>query len=78
MIQLFNVASNDAIGTISEEQLQFLIDQLVEENANDQDYYISRDTIDLLKEKGADEKLLNLLNTAIGEGRDIDIRWERS
>jgi K+-sensing histidine kinase KdpD len=69
---------NTPIGSITEAQLQFLVDQLEEESAEDTDYYLTRDTLDLLAADGADPALLDLLRGALGERADMEIRWERS
>ncbi|HET7620937.1 MAG TPA: hypothetical protein VFK39_03450 [Gemmatimonadaceae bacterium] len=78
MIQLYDEARGTHIGTVSEEQLQFLVDQLEEESTRDTDYYISAPTIDMLEENGADESLVKLLRDALG-GRDgFELRWTTS
>lgn len=78
MIQLYDEARGTHIGDVSEEQLQFLIDQLEEESTHDTDYYISAPTIDMLEENGADATLVELLRDALG-GRDgFDLQWKTS
>jgi hypothetical protein len=76
MPRLYFPDSGTTIGEISDEQLQFLIDQLEEESLDDQDYYINQDTIEMFRERGCDEELLALLESAIGDKEDIDIAWE--
>lgn len=78
MIKLFNGATKAAIGIITETQLNQLIDALEEESEEDRDYYINRDTFDLLQERGVDAEVIDLLRRALGEGEDMDIRWEPS
>jgi hypothetical protein len=78
MITLLNKETNQKIGTISEDQLQFLIDQLEEEDSKDQDYYLNRDTIEMLKENGADNQLIKMLTEALGNKDDLDIIWVKS
>jgi processive 1,2-diacylglycerol beta-glucosyltransferase len=76
MVQLYDEERDTHIGDVSEEQLQFLIDQLEEESTRDTDYYISAPTIDMLEENGADASLVKLLRDARG-GRDgIEPRWK--
>jgi hypothetical protein len=75
VIKLYNAGTNEALGDISEDQLQLLQDQFEEEWSGDQDYYINRATIDMLKEAGADAQLLALLERALGSGEEADIRW---
>lgn len=78
MITLRNKENNQKIGTISEDQLQFLIDQLEEEDNKDQDYYVNRDTLELLKENGADSQLIKMLKEALGSKDDLDIIWAKT
>jgi hypothetical protein len=77
VIKLYNAATNDLLGEISDEQLQLLVDQFEEESSNDQDYYINRDTLDMLKDAGADAALLSMLERALGSTGEADIRWSR-
>ena len=77
MIDLFNAETNELLGSITEPDLQVLIDRLEEESSEDQDYYISADTIDLLGDGRATDHLLNLLRTALGSKEGVEIRWKR-
>ena len=78
MITLRNKENNQRIGMIHEDQLQFLIDQLEEEDSKDQDYYVNRDTLELLKENGADNQLIKILTEALGNNDDLDVIWDKS
>ena len=78
MIKLHDKNTHELIGEIDEEQLQFLIDELVEEDSADQDYYINRDQLDQLEKKGGDETLLQMLRDALGTKDDMDIIWTKS
>jgi processive 1,2-diacylglycerol beta-glucosyltransferase len=77
MIHLQDKDTGAAIGTITEEQLQFLVDQLEEESRDDQDYYINTATLDLFEERGADKALVALLRSALGGRTEMEIRWSR-
>jgi processive 1,2-diacylglycerol beta-glucosyltransferase len=66
------------LGTITNAQLQFLIDQLEEESTDDTDYYIDRATLDLFEEAGAEANLLALLRQALGTREGIEIVWSRA
>jgi len=77
MIDLYNVSTNHLIGSITEADLQVLIDALEEESSKDQDYYIDQATIDVLGDGRATEHLLRLLRSALGSSDGVDIRWER-
>lgn len=78
MIQLLDEDTGAALGTITEEQFQFLTDQLQEESLEDVDYYISQATIDLFEQRGADPQLLELLRRALGDREGTEIQWVRS
>jgi len=78
MINLHDKNTQELIGEISEEQLHFLIDELVEEDSTDQDYYINRDQLDQFEKKGGNESLIQMLRDAMGTKKDIDIIWSKS
>ena len=59
MITLYDNETGANLGTISEEQLQFLKDQFEEEFVDDQDYYINEDELANFQEAGADEAFLS-------------------
>ena len=75
MIQLRDKESGSLLGSISEEELQFLIDNLEEEWDGDTDYYLNGTTIEMLKDSGADKRLLELLEGALGSREDVEIVW---
>jgi processive 1,2-diacylglycerol beta-glucosyltransferase len=64
------------LGTITQEQLKYLVAQLEEESTTDQDYYIDAATIEMLQAAGADPDLLQLLQDALGERKGMEILWE--
>jgi len=76
MAKLYNKDSGTLLGEINAQQLQFLIDELEEEDSADRDYYINRDQIDIFEENGADAQLVQMLRAALGENEDMEIRWE--
>ena len=77
MIDVYNAETNALIGSITEQDLHVLMDALEEESSDDQDYYITAETIDVIGDGRATEHLLNLLRTALGSAEGIDIRWQR-
>ncbi|HSJ63915.1 MAG TPA: hypothetical protein VK922_08405 [Gemmatimonadaceae bacterium] len=77
MIRLFDAESDEPMGTISEPQLRFLIDELEEESSSDRDYYIDAATVEMLGKRGADPELLEVLRQAIAGRAGAEIRWER-
>ena len=64
------------IGTITDKQLAFLVEQLEEEHDEDKDYYIDRETLELLSDNGCDPELLALLEKAMADDEEMDIAWE--
>jgi hypothetical protein len=77
MIDLYNDATNQLIGSITENDLKVLIDALEEESSEDQDYYIDRATLDVIGDGRATDHLINVLRNALGSSDGVDIRWER-
>jgi hypothetical protein len=75
MITLYNEETDAPIGEITEEQLEFLEEELVEEGEEDPDYFINQDTIDMLAQRGADPDLIALLRQAVGDSDGIEITW---
>ena len=75
MIKLKDKDTDNIIGTIDEQQLQFLIDQLEEETSDDQDYYINEGTLEMFEQNGIDQKLLEMLKGALGSRDDMEIVW---
>jgi hypothetical protein len=75
MNKLYNNETGELIGTISDAQLKFLVDQLEEESLEDQDYAIEGMTLAYFEEQGIDAELLRLLRGALGEKEQIIIRW---
>jgi hypothetical protein len=78
MIVLTNKDTGAEIGTITEAQLQFLIDQLEEESDTDTDYWLNRTELSILKENGADPDLIALLEKGMGSADDMEVSWARS
>jgi hypothetical protein len=77
MIDVFNNDTNQLIGTITEADLQVLVDHLEEESSEDQDYYIDQATIDVIGDGTATEHLLSILRKALGSAEGVEIRWAR-
>ena len=67
MIKLYDKETGKLLGTIPEEHLQFLINQLEEESPDDTDYYINRATVEVLEQEGGDPALDKLLQQGQGE-----------
>ena len=77
MIKVYNEDTGVLIGEISDEQLRFLVGELVEESLDDVDYYLSEATVDMLEADGADADLVSLLRQALGESGEVNIIYRR-
>jgi hypothetical protein len=76
MITLYNKATGQAIGSITEAQLQILVKHLEEESDADQDYWINREMVFQMQDAGEDAQLVSMLFAALGEQDDIDVEWK--
>jgi hypothetical protein len=66
----------EILGTITEDQLDFLMENLEEEFEEDEEYFLSPDTIEYLREQGADRALLAVLEKALAGTPDgVDILY---
>ena len=77
MIDLYKASTNELIGSITEPDLKVLVDALEEESSRDQDYYMTKATIDYVADGRASEHLVGLLRSALGGAEGVDIRWNR-
>jgi processive 1,2-diacylglycerol beta-glucosyltransferase len=78
MVQLRDKETGALLGSISDEELQFLVDNLEEEWDGDTDYYLNGTTIEMLNDAGADEGLIELLTKALGDKEGVEIEWLKS
>ena len=78
MVQLFDKHTGAEIGTITDDQFQFMADRLEEESTEDDDYYLNRTTLDFFESEGADPALTEVLRRALGDREEAEIRWTRS
>jgi len=77
MIDLYDDATNQLVGSITEADLQVLVDALEEESLEDHDYYIDAATIDVVADGRASEHLVKVLRAALGSKEGVDVRWQR-
>jgi hypothetical protein len=63
------------LGTLTEEQLDELVDLLEEEDVEDHDYYIDKDVLAFMEEEGASEELLATLRPHVTDDEGIEIEW---
>jgi hypothetical protein len=76
MPRLIRLDSGDEIGTITDAQQAFLVAQLENDNEDDTDFFIDRDTLDLLSDNDADPELLALLEKGLAGDDDMSIVFE--
>lgn len=77
MINLNEKDTNKPLGQITEDQLQYLIDNLEEEWLEDQDYTITPLLLEYFEGKGADAGLVSLLRDVLAGRDEIDIVWSK-
>jgi len=77
VITLLDKDTGQTVASISDEDLEFLVEHLEETSGDDTDYWIDVDTIDLLEESGAASSLVAALRRALGERDGMEIRWLR-
>ena len=76
-MKLYDKATGRYLGEVTEEELQFLIDNLEEESLTDVDYYINETVLESLKEKGMSDNLARLIESAMADKGEAEIRHER-
>ena len=77
MIALSRKSDNSSLGDISEDELQFLIDNLEEdEGLGDNEYNITRMTLEYLRENGISPHLASLLEAVLGDQDEVDIVYQ--
>lgn len=76
MYALYIKSDHRYIGDLSDEELQFLIDNLEEESLTDTDYDMTRLTLEYLRGNGLSPHLAQLLESALGEQDDVEIVYE--
>lgn len=78
MITLKDKSNNRWLGQISYAQLKFLNDELVVEHKGDQDYWVNRDALEMLKARGADIHLAAIIDKAMGDKDEVEFYWIKS
>jgi hypothetical protein len=76
MYALYIKADHRYIGDLSDEELQFLVDNLEEEGLDDTDYDLTRLTLEYLRGNGLGPRLAQLLEGALGDQDDVEIVYE--
>ena len=76
-VSITDKSTGRALGSITEEDLQFLTDQLEEESSQDVDYFIDTQTILMLELNGGRPGLIATLRAAVGSTDGIEIVWAK-
>lgn len=77
-IRLYNDKTGEFLGDVSEEDVEFLVDQLEEEYEEDRAYYVNQDTLTMLRANGAGQELLAALERAVGQNGEADVTWSET
>lgn len=75
MPHLYRASTGQSLCAITDAQLQQIIGALVEESAEDTEYYIDEDTLEYMAERGVDQSLIQVLQAAIAEDGGLDVTW---
>ena len=78
MPELYVKSTNKHLGHISEDELQFLMKQLEEESTEDEDYAVSRMTLDYMKGQKISANLQALLEEALGSADEVEVKFTKS
>ncbi len=76
MIKLFDNETEAELGAISDQQLELLVEELVEESLDDYTYNINPAGIAALEANGGDPELVALLRRALGTRTSMELRYE--
>ena len=73
MYELIRKSDQTSLGEISDDDMQFLRDNLEEESLTDDDYTMSRLTLEYLRGNGLSLHLAQLLDNALGTQDEVEI-----
>ena len=76
MYELIRKSDQTSLGEISEDDMQFLRDNLEEESLTDNDYTMSRLTLEYLRGNGLSLHLAQLLDNALGTQDEVEIIYQ--
>ena len=76
MIRLFDNDNDLEIGAITESQLDFLQEQLIEETLDSTTFALAPATVESLAMNGGDPEVIALLRKAIGMRTSMEIRFD--
>lgn len=76
MIRLFDNDNDAPIGEITEAQLDFLQEQLIEETLDSTTFALAPATVDSLAMNGGDPEVIAVLKKALGSRSSMELRVE--
>lgn len=76
MIRLYDNDNESEIGQLSEAQLDFLQEQLVEDAIDSYTFDLSQASLDSLEMNGGEADLVAMLRKAIGTRNSMEVRYE--
>jgi len=76
MTALYLKPGDSKLADLIDNDLLCMQNVMEEESSTDRDYFIDLATVDMLKNAGASEGLLDALTKAIGESEGIDVEWK--
>ena len=76
MTALYLKPGNQKLVELIDNDLLAMQNVMEEESSKDQDYFIDLSTVDMIKNAGATEGLVDALTKAIGESEGIDVEWK--
>lgn len=76
MTALYLKPNGSKLADLIDNDLLCMQNVMEEESSTDRDYFIDLATVDMLKNAGATEGLLDALTKAIGESEGIDVEWK--
>ncbi len=75
MIEIFNKDTGQRIGELTENQFDFLMDNIENEYLEKVNYVIDTQVVELLKSRGADFRILDMLANALKGKNNISIAY---
>ena len=76
MIKLYDNDTEADLGSITDQQLEFLLEELMEESLDEYTYNINPAEIASLEAHGAEPELVDLLRRALGTRTSMELRYE--
>ena len=76
MTTLYLKPDGSKLADLIDNDLLCMQNVMEEESSTDRDYFIDLSTVEMLRNAGATEGLVEVLTNAIGESEGIDVGWK--